>query len=226
MSSCNINSCKILIMNDLSVVQPATMQCGNRCFYPTNDNIESNRLGIDSDVIRAIKAKPFFERLVSMYHYKQSNPMFVSGDLIRLGKIVNVDAITEDPILFTPCCTLSYRIQNNKPIYYPIAYTCLLDFDITTLDNAEVDMIELKQELCAIPQIAYCGNRYNDDGLWCIVPILSPQRYLDHAETLRRLFRKTGIIINIDDEIVHTRLANYDPQAYFNDDAKEFTLLY
>ena len=213
-----------MIVNNLNHIQPTTLQPSEK-YYPTLENTEPNRFGIAPDVIALVKAKPIFDRIVSVYRYNQSRQMSAAGDLSKLSNVLGIETDTDAPLLFTPSCAMSYRVQSGKVIYYPVAYTCLLDFDITTEDNPEIDMLELKRCLCAIPQIAYCGNRYNDDGLWCIVPILSPQCYSDHAEALRRRFVERGVIIDVSDTICHTRIVSSDTDAYFNMQAKELTML-
>lgn len=136
-----------------------------------------------------------------------------------LGK--NVSLVKPQPLSIR-----HYQTYEPKPYYYPINYTCLLDFDILQADNPTFDFAELKPELSALPQMYYCGYATNGIDLYCIVPISTPQRYADHARALVHRFRKLGIIIRVADSITHTRTLSSDPIGHFNENAAEFTQLW
>lgn len=125
--------------------------------------------------------------------------------------------------VFTPYCTLRYDFTIG--FYYPIAYSCLLDFDIRQCDNPGIDLKELKRELPNLPQIAYCGLATNGRDLFCLVPVSSPQRHEGHARALMSLFRKHGVILRVPDFPTHTRTISTDSDVYFNPNAVEFTRL-
>ena len=125
--------------------------------------------------------------------------------------------------VYTPCCVLRY--DWNDRLYFPICYTCLCDFDILKIDNPSVDFEAFKLELSGLPQVYYCGLAANGIDLFCLVPILAPQRYEDHVMALRALFKSQGIIIRINVNVAHTRTISTDPDGYFNESAVEFTRL-
>lgn len=133
-----------------------------------------------------------------------------------LGK--NVSLVMRQPLYIR-----HYPTYKAVPYYFPIGYTCLLDFDIIQDDNPNINFAELKPELSALPQMYYCGRATNGIDLYCIVPISTPQRYADHARALIHRFRKSGIIIRVADSITHTRTISSDPEARCNDNAVEFT---
>ena len=185
-----------------------------------------------------MRAIPIGQRLVSCFVRSLVDGADYNGDLLPLGALLNanspqVEALRNEPSyikkkqmedelpIFTPCCLLRYYFGNRA--YYPINYTCLLDFDIIQDDNPNIDFAELKPEQSALPQMAYCGHATNGIDLFCIVPISTPQRYSDHARALIHRFRNSGIIIRVADSITHTRTISTDPDARCKDNAVEFT---
>lgn len=224
--------------NTINNLQPTTIQQTKWKFYPTILNTIENPMGISDEAIELAKRKPISERLVSCYVRSLVDGADYNGDYLPLGALLNanspqVEALRNEPSyikkkqiedelpIFTPCCVLRYDFGNRA--YYPINYTCLLDFDIIQDDNPNIDFAELKPELSALPQMAYCGLATNGLDLYCLVPISTPQRYADHARALIHRFRNSGIIIRIADNITHTRTISSDPEARFNDGAIEFT---
>lgn len=224
--------------NTISHLQPATMQQTKWRFYPTIGNTIENPMGISDEAIELTKCKPISKRLVSYYVRSLVDGADYNGDLLPLGALLNanspqVKALRNEPSyikkkqledelpIFTPCCELRYDFGNRA--YYPINYTCLLDFDILKDDNPTIDLKALKKELQGLPQMYYCGLATNGIDLFCIVPILAPQRYTSHARALRELFGKQGIIIRTYYQIAHIRTLSSDLHGYLKDDATEFT---
>ena len=110
-------------------------------------------------------------------------------------------------------------------VYYPVALTGVMDCDILQEDNQDMDMQEVKKYLCQLPQIAYCGRNYYGSGLMCLVPIMAPQRYTEHAKALRKAFAKSGLHVRVNYSVLHVRFVSYDANAYFNERASEFKIL-
>lgn len=224
--------------NTINHLQPTTIL---QRFYPTIGNTIENPMGISDEAIESVKRKPISERLVSCYVRSLVDGADYNGDYLPLGALLNanspqVEALRKEPNLierkrkedelpiFTPYCVLRYDFGNRA--YYPINYTCLLDFDIIQDDNPTINLDELKPELSALPQMAYCGLATNGIDLFCVVPISTPQRYTDQARALIHRFRKSGIIIRVADSITHTRTLSSDPSGHFNENAVEFTQLW
>lgn len=232
-------------MNDNTIyhLQPAIKQQSRKLFrfYPTEVNTTNNPLGVSDEAVEAMRAKPIGQRLVSCFVRSLVDGADYNGDCLPLGALLNPDSLQvealriepswiekkrmEDELpIFTPCCVLRHDWSSRT--YYPINYTCVLDFDIIQDDNPTVDFAGLKQELAGLPQMYYCGLATNGIDLFCIVPITTPQRYADHARALIRQFRKSGIIIRVADSITHTRTISSDPSGQFNKNAVEFTKLW
>jgi hypothetical protein len=239
--SCTQNSCNIMNNNIIDHLQPTTLQPIRKQFYPVIENTIPNPYGVADEAIELMRQRPIGERLTSCYVRSSVDGTDYNGDMLPLSSVLSANSPTveamriernlverrckEDKLpLFTPGCVLSYSFTEGK--YYPIHYTCLLDFEILHEDNAKIDFHELKQDLANLPQIYYCGLATNGIDLFCIVPILAPQRYTSHARALRELFNKNGVIIRTYYQITHTRPLSSDPNGYFNDMAIEFTKLF
>lgn len=232
-------------MNDNTInhLQPATKQQSRKLFrfYPTEANTTNNPLGVSDEAVEAMRIKPIGQRLVSCFVRSLVDDADYNGDLLPLGALLNADsrqveALRNEPSyitrkqledklpIFTPCCVLRYNWSSRT--YYPINYTCLLDFDILQDDNQTISIDDLKTELATLPQVYYCGLATNGIDLFCIVPISTPQRYAAHARALIHQFKKQGIIIRVADSITHTRTLSSDPSGHFNENAVEFTKLW
>lgn len=226
--------------NIIDHLQPATKQQTRKLFrfYPTETNTTNNPLGVSDEAVEAMRAKPIGQRLVSCFVRSLVDGADYNGDLLPLGALLNADspqveALRNEPSyitkkqmedelpIFTPCCVLQCIPETRT--YYPINYTCLLDFDIRKDDNPTTNLDELKSELREVPFIAYCGRATNGIDLYCIVPISTPQRYDEHAWALIHQFRRQGIIIRVGDGITHTRTLSSDTSGHFNGNAVEFT---
>lgn len=232
-----------MISNTINHIQPTTIQSPRKLFrfYPTTSNTTENPLGVSDEAIEATRGKPIGKRLVSCFVRSLVDGADYNGDYLPLSALLNTDSTQvkalrkeaswiekkrlEDELpIFTPCCVLCY--DWGKHLYYPICYTCLCDFDILKADNPSIDFQLLKQELSELPQIYYCGLATNGMDLFCLVPILAPQRFEEHALALRTLFKEQGLNIKIDVNIAHTRSLSTDLDGYFNENAIEFTQLW
>lgn len=124
-----------------------------------------------------------------------------------------------------PVACIGKYLPNAK--YYDgfsVGYTGLLDFAIEANQNPNFNIADIRNELATLPEMVYIGYGCTGKNLYCIVPILNPVRYDEHYRALRRQFDKAGIRISGSDDAGHRRRATHDPQAYFNGNAKTFTL--
>lgn len=237
--SCAQNLCNEMNTSEINKPQPTTIRPPRKQyrFYPTETNTTDNPFGVSDEVIERMKQKPIMQRPVSCYVRSLVDAGDYNGDLLPLGSWLHanssaVKAVRIEPSwiekmrlenklpIFTPCCVLRCvpEIRN----FYPINYTCLLDFDIRKDDNPTINFDELKLELSTLPQIAYCGLATNGIDLFCIVPISTPQRYADHVLALVRQFRESGIIVRANESVTHIRTLSSDPDGYFNENAVEY----
>ena len=237
------NPCNNMNNNIIDHLQPTTKQQSRKLFrfYPTEANTTNNPLGVSDEAVEKMRSTPIGSRPVSCFVRSLVDGADYNGDWLPLGALLNanspqVEALRIEPSwikkkrmedelpIFTPCCVLQCIPETRT--YYPINYTCLLDFDILQDDNPTISLDELKPELATLPQMAYCGLATNGIDLFCIIPISTPQRYAAHARALIHQFRRQGIIIRVADSVTHTRTISSDPSGHFNENAAEFTQLW
>ena len=127
-------------------------------FFPTIDNTTRNPYGISDEAVELMRRKPIGERLTSIYVRTPVDGADYNGDILPLHALLTanspqVETMRKEPSyierksiydklpVFTPYCTLRYDFTIG--FYYPIAYSCLLDFDIRQADNPTLDLKEL-----------------------------------------------------------------------------------
>ena len=96
--------------------------------------------------------------------------------------------------------------------------------DIDAKDNAGVkDFDRLKEYVCQIPQVAYCGLSVGGAGFFCIMPIADPAKHRDYFRAIERDFKECGITIDRQCYNVNRlRFVSYDPAPYINTAAKVY----
>ena len=133
-------------------MQPAT-NIRRKNMYPTKRNMIANPLGISEEVIELAKSTPIFERRVRVYSYPEEDieigPIGINDSL---GSILRNRSAENYQWLYTPTCNLVYKIVENNLLYYPVAYTGLMDCDILQEDNQDMDTgspPRLRESLCS-----------------------------------------------------------------------------
>ena len=96
--------------------------------------------------------------------------------------------------------------------------------DIDAKDNTDVDNFgRLKEYVCQIPQVAYCGLSVGGAGFFCIMPIADPAKHRDYFRAIERDFKECGITIDRQCYNVNRlRYVSYDPVPYINTAAKVY----
>lgn len=100
--------------------------------------------------------------------------------------------------------------------------------DIDAKDNAGVkDFDRLKEYVCQIPQVAYCGLSVGGAGFFCIMPIADPAKHRDYFRAIERDFKECGITIDRQCYNVNRlRFVSYDPAPYINTAAKVYDYIW
>lgn len=100
--------------------------------------------------------------------------------------------------------------------------------DIDAKDNAGVkDFDRLKEFVCQIPQVAYCGLSVGGAGFFCIMPIADPAKHRDYFRAIERDFKECGVTIDRQCYNVNRlRYVSYDPEPYINTAAKAYDYVY
>ncbi|MFN7118378.1 MAG: BT4734/BF3469 family protein [Saprospiraceae bacterium] len=118
----------------------------------------------------------------------------------------------------TPSGTFSKRGKD-----FLIQHSGLIQADIDIHHNEHLkDFFNLKKELAQLPEIAYCGLSVSGRGFWVLVPIAYPDKHEQHFEALRQDFRRLDIEIDATPDVSRLRGYSYDPDAYFNHNAKVY----
>lgn len=122
----------------------------------------------------------------------------------------------------TPSGVFSYRSEALL-----VEHSGLIQFDVDFKDNRNIKNFDnLKDQLCNIPNVAYCGLSVSGRGYWGLVPIKDPAQHKSHFEALQKLFKERGLIIDpAPQNPASNRGYSIDPDAYFNHNAIPFTLL-
>jgi len=109
-----------------------------------------------------------------------------------------------------------------------ISHSGFIQFDIDFTGNSHIgNFKELKSQICNIINVAYCGLSVSGNGFWGLIPIAFPQKHEAHFLAIARAFNSVGITIDPScKDVCRLRFASYDPNSYFNPEAKTFTGLY
>lgn len=123
----------------------------------------------------------------------------------------------------TPSGLFSYRDEKHL-----IEHSGFLVFDIDKKDNKQISFEGLKEQVSHIPNVAFCGLSVRGQGLWGLVPIPKsiPEEHKQRFSALVKDFK--AFDINLDpsgSDICRLRIYSWDPDAYFNHDAKLYTKL-
>jgi hypothetical protein len=146
------------------------------------------------------------------------------------SKVENLRTIQDEPLqvvikkslpAITPSGLFSHRDTD-----YLIDHSGFLVFDIDKKDNRHISFEGLKEQISHIPSVAYCGLSCRGLGFWGLVPIpkSTPQEHKQRFASLAKDFKVFDI--NLDpsgSDITRLRIYSYDPEAYFNHNAKLYT---
>lgn len=121
----------------------------------------------------------------------------------------------------TPSGVFSYRDTEHL-----IEHSGFLVFDIDKVDNKHISFTGLREQISHIPSVAYCGLSVRGQGFWGLVPIpkSTPEEHKQRFSALVKDFKVFDI--NLDpsgSDICRLRIYSWDPDAYFNHDAKLYT---
>lgn len=121
---------------------------------------------------------------------------------------------------FTPSGTFTSRSEAGL-----IRHSGFLQFDIDFKDNQHIkNYSSLKDEICNVVNVAYCGLSASGRGYWGLIPIAYPEQHKEHFEVLKRDFEGFGIMIDEKPKnVASLRGYSWDPDAYFNHNARIYT---
>jgi hypothetical protein len=125
-----------------------------------------------------------------------------------------------------PCITISgqFRERNSTGL---VQYSGLICLDIDSKENEFTDMARVKKHLSTLPYVAYVGFSVSGNGLFCIVPIGTPERHKGHFKALVKRLERFGLTVDKSgSDICRLRYYSYDSEPYFNHEAATYTAVY
>jgi len=124
--------------------------------------------------------------------------------------------------VITPSGVFSYRAEKNL-----IEHSGFLAFDIDEKDNRHIGNFDkLKEQISHVVCVAYCGISVRGKGYWGLVPIpkSTPTEHRYRFTALSKFFKDYGIIMDESGkDICRLRIYSWDPDGYFNHNAKLYT---
>jgi hypothetical protein len=157
-------------------------------------------------------------RSVNLLHWLKSPKYADKVNAIRL--IENKpkrDRIKATLPAITPSGLFTYRSKRNL-----IRHSGFLQIDIDQKGNEAIaNYNDLKNEICKISNIAYCGLSVSGKGFWGLIPIENPEKHYQYFLFTEKWFKEIGLIIDKAPKSVSSlRGYAYDPDGYFNHAAK------
>jgi hypothetical protein len=129
------------------------------------------------------------------------------------------DKDTMDKIKLTLPCAM-------PSLLFDGTHSGLIAIDIDAKDNLSYTAEQLKEKVCSLSNVYYCGYSCSGRGVWGLIPIYDANRHLEHFRALEVVFKRIGL--TIDDScsnVNRLRFCSYDAQPYFNEDAIPFRLV-
>lgn len=119
-----------------------------------------------------------------------------------------------------PCATLSglFSVRKASGLIKHSGYLCI---DIDGSDNSHIsDFEKLRDQFSKIINVAYAGLSVSGKGVFCLIPILYPEKHKEHFEAFKVDFESLGIIIDKScGDVTRLRFYSFDEKAYFNENA-------
>ncbi len=123
----------------------------------------------------------------------------------------------------TPSGLFTYRAEKNL-----IKHSGFIQFDIDEKGNEGItNYMELKNHICNIQNVAYCGLSVSGKGFWGLIPIEHRDKHKLHFKALELMFKRFNITIDPScKDVSRLRGYSFDPYGYFNHKAKLFSSVY
>lgn len=104
----------------------------------------------------------------------------------------------------------------------------LIQFDIDLKENKHIiNYKQLKEQICNISNVAYCGLSVSGTGYWGLIPVEQPEQHKKHFLAIEQDFKRLGITIDsAPKNISSLRGYSFDSEGYFNHQAELYKKLY
>ncbi|WP_181306963.1 BT4734/BF3469 family protein [Rufibacter sp. XAAS-G3-1] len=128
---------------------------------------------------------------------------------------------------YLPGITPSGRFTERKEAGL-IEHSGLIQFDIDFKENKHItNFAQLKEQICKISSVAYCGLSVSGAGFWGLVPIADRSKHKQHFKALQQAFLNFGIILDAaPSNPASFRYYSYDEEPYFNHSAQPLKAFY
>lgn len=122
-----------------------------------------------------------------------------------------------------PAVTVSgvFSMRQNDKLLRHSGLICL---DIDWKDNTHITNFDtLKQKLCNIKNVAYCGLSVSGKGYFVVIPIAYPAHHVQHFKELAKMFSTFGIMLDEKcADVARLRGYSYDDNPYINEMAEPY----
>ena len=95
-----------------------------------------------------------------------------------------------------PAATISGTFYPTKEATNLVQHSGLICIDIDSKDNVGLDMGALKNQLAEVPQVLFTASSVSGSGLYCIIPLLYPERHQQQFAAIMRDFSRIGVVID------------------------------
>jgi len=123
-----------------------------------------------------------------------------------------------------PACTVS-GLFTERTAAGLVAHSGFIAIDIDAKDNMHLtNFAEVKNELCKLKEIAYCGLSCSGRGYFALIRLAYPDRHAEQFAALYERFFNMGLVIDqACKDVTRLRFYSYDAEAFYNFDAQPFT---
>jgi len=144
-------------------------------------------------------------------------------DIRKIDHKAERDKIKATLPAITPSGLFSYRKESCL-----IKHSGLIQFDIDLKGNEGLNNFNnLKDEICKIKNVAYCGHSVSGNGFWGLIPICDSANHDRYFSFIEEWFKSKGLIIDTAPRSVASlRGYAYDSEGYFNHAAIPLKELY
>jgi hypothetical protein len=128
-----------------------------------------------------------------------------------------------------PCFFVSCYCESNgvgtRSLNDLVYHTGLVTLD---LDNCGSNLLEIKKELCKLPQVAYCSKSCSGNGLFAIFRLDDTTKHTEcFSEIFPALCQEFGVISSFDSSVKNInrlRFVTFDPDYYINENPKSIRI--
>lgn len=129
-------------------------------------------------------------------------------------------ALKEALPCFTPSGTFSH-VSRAGLIKHSGFISVDIDYKPEKGINADLEKVDLKSKISAVPHVAYCGKSCGGAGYVLIIPIADPSKHREYFRALAYHFERAGLEIDrACKDISRKRFVSWDESPYINTAAK------